>query len=119
MFYFAMLSAYLAFVEWPSAAISVDYGSRLRPLMRAWAVWSRLDPDHAIEWRPSRTEHTALSATTCGHVYRGWSAVTALALRQPANYLAGATVLSLLRSSRHMRWLALAAVGGSFLGRPK
>ncbi|MBV9580945.1 MAG: hypothetical protein JO057_20380 [Chloroflexi bacterium] len=111
MFYFAMLSAYLAFVEWPLAPVSVQYASRLRPLVRAWALWSRLDPDHTVTWRPSPAERAGLSATTCGHVYRGWSAVTALALRQPANYLVGATVLSLLRPSRHMRWLALAAVG--------
>jgi hypothetical protein len=111
MFYFAMLSAYLAFVEWPSGPVSVEYDSRLRPLMRAWALWSRLDPDHVIQWRPSPAQHAGVSATTSGHVYQGWSAVTALALRQPANYLAGATLLSLLRPSRHMRWLALAAVG--------
>jgi hypothetical protein len=110
MFYFAMLSAYLAFVEWPSKAVTLEYAPSLGALARALALHHRLDPGYPLRLRPRPDARGTLAITVDSRRYRGWSAITALILFSPVSYLVYAVLLSLLQPGRAIRWVALATV---------
>jgi hypothetical protein len=110
MFYFAIRSAYLAFVEWPSTVVTVAYDPSLGALARAAMLYHRLDPGYPLKLRPRPDAEENLSVTVDARRYRDWSAVTALMLFSPLTYLAYAVLLSLLQSGRGIRWVALATV---------
>jgi hypothetical protein len=85
IFWYAAIAAYLAFVQWPPAALRVAYPPR--------SVWDRLrrvvqllDADHVHSWE--RGSDRGLRVSGGGATYSGLAAVLRLALALPATYLA-------------------------------
>jgi hypothetical protein len=120
MFYFAALSSYLAFVNWPSAPIQVydDGTSALIGGMRS-AV-RRADLEGRIHWstirppgHPSSTVSASPIQVSIGNqTLVGWAALTAVWLSIPLTYFAFAAALCAmwLGHGAFVRWLALAGV---------
>lgn len=112
MFYFATLSSFLAFIEWPPCSTILVYageGARRRNVQRALR---RLDLEDCWEWsttpviqqEPEVGERGLLSLqiSVSGKAYEGLPALYAMMLCNPLTYFAFAILLSLPRSAHSL-----------------
>jgi hypothetical protein len=126
LFYFAALSSYLVFVEWPASEIDVFY----RPSSRLWTrlrpVLERLDLEQRFRWHPADAlDDTIIAAAACasragvfmvlGHqVYAGRAAIARVILYNPISYLLFDVILVgfTLTYFRIVPWVALSIILG-------
>lgn len=110
MFYFALLSSYLAFVEWPRSQVLVRHpdGDTLRRLL--WSALQALDFDRVFRWlRVKDSVHDSggvegprpesLQTMRDGHTHVGVAAYVRILAYIPATYL---VLLLLVHSLRQL-----------------
>jgi hypothetical protein len=110
MFYVAMLSAYLAGVDWPAERVAVGYDPASRILGRVRALLELADREGLLQWRPDRQTRGGLRVTVGARRLEQWAAVRALVLYNPLSYLTFVAALAALQSRRALRWVAAAGV---------
>lgn len=116
MFWYATLSAYLAFVKWPAATPTALKGTLDRVRSRCLDLLEALDLARAFRWR--QQVRRGIEVVVEGKAYSGVTAGLRLILYNPALYLlfAGAAAASdrALRAASHpeVRWPALVAYVG-------
>ena len=96
MFYFALLSAYLACVEWPRSRIAVEYPNAGALRRGVWRVLRALDVDGMFEWSPTPISATdsaddvrrsrRLAVVVDGTMRRGAAAYVRLLAYTPLTY---------------------------------
>jgi hypothetical protein len=109
MFYVAMLSAYLAFADWPTS-VKVDYVASARPVLRLVQLLELTDSDRMLVTRAHRRAAVPLSVTLGRRRFQNWSAARMLVLLHAPSYVLFTVALSLLDPRRWGRWLALAVL---------
>jgi hypothetical protein len=113
MFYYAMLSSYLAFVDWPALPLQVRYDEARAPWGKARRLLERLDTAGIFEWKPlARNEKPEYSSRDLmvvdrGKSYWGFVAIKRVLLFTPVTYF---SYVILLGRQPHLfqyhRWAA-------------
>jgi hypothetical protein len=107
MFWFALLAACIALVQWPARRPSVRYGTEGR-LGRLSRLLRKLDLGAAFEWEPEKGSR--LSIVIGGQLFKDRDALARLLLYHPTLYVIFFALAAIHRADVH-RCAALIAIG--------
>jgi hypothetical protein len=108
MFWYAVLAACIALLQWPADPPSIRYGVE-SPLGRISRFLHRLDLARAFRWEPAR--RSELRLVIGEQVYSGRDALARAALYNPTLYFAFFALVAVSSRIAPPRWAALVVFG--------